>query len=83
MLKCAPPEQKLIAHFLGALPALPAVEVDDVENDPPGKHGDSRYDARVQLQVAGKPLVLLVQARRATLPRDILSRPGSHGGSNL
>lgn len=71
MLASTSAEQQLIAHFLDALRALPGVEVDAVQNEPPGKRGDRRYDARVGLRVAGKPLVLLIEARRAAFPRDV------------
>ncbi|WP_230954778.1 hypothetical protein [Burkholderia gladioli] len=39
--------------------------------EPVAKHGDRGYDAQVDLCVAGKSFVLLIEAKKAVFPRDV------------
>lgn len=63
--------EQLIARFVAALRELPEVEADLEPREPPSKHGDFGYDAQVDLHVAGKPFILLIQAKKAVFPRDV------------
>lgn len=63
-------ERQLIARFVDALRALPEVEADLGQLEPAGKHAGRRYDAQVELHVAGKSFVLLLEAKKAVFPRD-------------
>ena len=71
MLESEPAERRLIAHFVDALRALPELEVDALAKEWPSKHGSRRYDVRIELRVAGKPLVLLIEAMKTAFPRDV------------
>ncbi|EJH4826727.1 TPA: hypothetical protein NHR53_002736 [Pseudomonas aeruginosa] len=64
-------EQQLIARFIEALRELPEVQADLDHREPIGKHGDRGYDAQVDLHVAGKSFVLLLEAKKAVFPRDV------------
>ncbi len=64
-------ERQLVGEFLDALRALPEVRAEFEEWAPVGPAGDHRYDARVDLQVAGKSFVLLIEAKKAVYPRDV------------
>lgn len=71
MLEFALTERELIAHFVDALRELPEVEADLAHWEPVGQHSDRRYDALVNLHVAGKSFVLLLEAKKAVFPRDV------------
>lgn len=64
-------EQQLIARFVDALRDLPEVEAELGRWEPDTKHGDHPLDAQVDLHVAGKSFVLLVEAKKAVFPRDV------------
>ncbi|MHB8563828.1 MAG: hypothetical protein ACYDDA_07730 [Acidiferrobacteraceae bacterium] len=72
MLRSPTTEQQLIDQFLDALRALPEVEVERHQREPVGWVGGwGRPDAQIDLQVAGKPLTLLIEAKKAIYPRDV------------
>lgn len=87
-------EQQLISRFLDALRELPEVEADLDHWEPIGTHDDRGYDAQVDLHVAGKSFVLLLEAKKAVFPRDVRQviwqlraasheRPAGHGEKPL
>ncbi|MBZ0143487.1 MAG: hypothetical protein K8F56_07890 [Rhodocyclaceae bacterium] len=63
-------KHRLFARFLEALRELPDVKADLSLQEPLSPRGDWRHDARVELRVAGKTLVLLVDAKKSVFPRD-------------
>lgn len=71
MLESTLTERQLIAHFVDALRALPEVEAELHPREPVGKHDDRGYDAQVDLHVAGKSFILLLEAKKAVFPRDV------------
>ena len=65
------PERQLIEQYLNALRALP-----DVHPEPPHweavlSETDQRYDAQIEMVVAGKPLTLVIEAKKSVYPRDV------------
>lgn len=71
MLESALTERQLIARFVDALRELPEVEADLGHSEPFGQGSDRGYDAQVDLHVAGKSFVLLLEAKKAVFPRDV------------
>ncbi len=76
-------ERELIARLVDALRELPEVEA-DLAQKPAAQHSDRGYDAQVDLHVAGKPFVLLLEAKKVVFPRDVRQviwqlRAASHG----
>ena len=76
-------ERELIARLVDALRELPEVEA-DLAQEPAAQHSDRGYDAQVDLHVAGKPFVLLLEAKKVVFPRDVRQviwqlRAASHG----
>lgn len=70
MIESAVTEQGLIGRFLEALRELPDVHADLVAQEP-ALAAPSRVDAEIHLTVAGKPVVVLVEAKRTAYPRDV------------
>lgn len=70
MSASSPTERALIAHFVDALRELPGIKADLNHRQPVSKHRDRRYDAQVDLHLAGNTFVLLIEARKAVFPRD-------------
>lgn len=64
-------ERQLITNFVDALRELPEVEADLDHWEPASRQGDHGYDAQVDLHVAGKSFVLLIEAKKAVFPRDV------------
>lgn len=64
-------EQQLITRFLDALRELPEVHADVAQWEPVGSTGVRGHDAQIDLHVAGKSFMLLVEAKKAVYPRDI------------
>ena len=66
-------DRQLVEQFLEAIRALPEVraeaELEPVQ--PLGAGPDRRYDAQVDLWVAGKTVTLLIEAKKALYPRDV------------
>jgi hypothetical protein len=82
MLESSLTERQLITQFLDALRELPEVHADLEE--PVGSTGDRGHDAQIDLHVAGKSFILLVEAKKAVYPRDVRQviwqfREASHG----
>lgn len=63
-------ERQLITSFVDALRELPEVEA-DLDHWESTRQGDRGYDAQVDLHVAGKSFVLLIEAKKAVFPRDV------------
>jgi hypothetical protein len=68
MLNAETTERQLIEQFLSALRALPEVHA---ALEPTGTTLDRGYDARVDLNVAGKSVTVLIEAKKALYPRDV------------
>lgn len=64
------PEQPLVERFVAALGTIPAVQAKLVQETARGQLGDKACDARVELSVAGKFFVLLVETKKSVFPRD-------------
>jgi hypothetical protein len=84
MLESPLTERQLITRFVDALRELPEVEADLEHCEPVTTHGNRGYDAQVDLHVAGKSFVLLIEAKKAVFPRDVRQvvwrlREASHG----
>jgi hypothetical protein len=62
-------ERDLVASFIEALRELPEVRADLDHQQPAGR--DDEHDARVDLNVAGKSIVLLIEAKKSVYPRDV------------
>jgi len=71
MLETTLTEQQLIARFVDALRELPEVEADLDHWESVGKHDYSGYDAQVDLHVAGKSFILLLEVKKTVFPRDV------------
>ena len=84
MLASTLTEQQLIARFVDALRELPEVDADLGHWEPGGQRSNRGYDAQVDLHVAGKSFVVLIEARKTVFPRDVHQaiwqlRAASHG----
>ena len=84
MLESSLTERQLLTQFLDALRELPEVHADLDHWEPMGSTGDRGHDAQIDLQVAGKSFILLVEAKKAVYPRDVRQviwqfREASHG----
>ena len=80
MLDSSMTEQQLLEQFLEALRELPEVHA----YLDPGATGNCGHDAQIDLQVAGKSFILLIEAKKAVYPRDVRQvlwqlREASHG----
>ena len=64
-------EQQLIERFLEALRELPEVHADLDHWGPNYTKGDHGQDAQIDLQVAGKSFILLIDSKKAVYPRDV------------
>ena len=71
MLESSPTERQLITQFLDALRDLPEVHAGLEYLESAGSTRNLGYDARIDLQVAGKSFILLVEAKKAVYPRDV------------
>lgn len=69
MLESSVADWQLISQLLEDLRQLPDVHANLHEGEPSGR-GDPGHDAQVDLRVAGKDFVLLIEAKRAVYPRD-------------
>jgi hypothetical protein len=84
MLESTLTERQLIARFVAALRELPEVEADLDQRGSVNKLNDRRHDVQVNLHVAGKSFVLLIEAKKTLFPRDVRQviwqlRAASHG----
>ena len=64
-------ERHLIEQFLDTLRALPEVRAELDQGELGALVGKTRHDAQINLQIAGKSLVLLIEAKKAVYPRDV------------
>ena len=71
MLRGEPAERQLIDQFLETLRALPEVRAEVEPRPPTAPALDKGYAAKVDLQVAGNSVTLLIEARKALYPRDV------------
>lgn len=71
MLESSLNEQQLITYFVDALRELPGVVADLEHQEPLSGHGNRKYDAQINLHVAGKSFVLLIEAKKSVFPRDV------------
>lgn len=94
MLESSLTERQLITQFLDALRELPEVHADLDHLELIGSTVDRAHDAQIDLQVAGKSFILLVEAKKAVYPRDVRqviwqfreashARPRGHGKEPL
>ncbi len=63
-------DHALIAQFLESLRELPDVHAALIQSEPAVQTA-GRIDAKIDLHVAGKSIVLLVEARKSVYPRDV------------
>lgn len=70
-LESSPTDRQLITQFLNALRELPAVHAALDHLEPIGSTVDRGHDAQIDLQVAGKSFMLLVEAKKVVYPRDV------------
>ncbi|WP_237392618.1 type IV toxin-antitoxin system AbiEi family antitoxin [Steroidobacter denitrificans] len=70
MTESAATEQALIDQFLVSVQELPDVHVESNGVEIATAAGD-RLDAKIHLNVAGKSIILLVEAKKAVYPRDV------------
>jgi hypothetical protein len=71
MLEFPITERQLIERFIEALRDLPEVRADLGHGAWTGANGNHGHDAQIDLQVAGKSFVLLIEAKKAVYPRDV------------
>lgn len=71
MLEPSLTERQLIMRFLDALRELPEVHADLNHRDPADSAADRGHDEQIDLQVAGKSFILLVEVKKAVYPRDV------------
>lgn len=64
-------QRQLIEQFLDTLRALPDVHAELDHREPVGLASDSKHDAQIDLRVAGKSFILLIEAKKAVYPRDV------------
>jgi hypothetical protein len=84
MLESSMTERQLIVQFLEALRELPEVHADLDHWEPAGSTADRWHDAQIDLHVAGKSFILLIEVKKAVYPRDVRQvlwqfREASHG----
>lgn len=70
MIDSSVPERALLEQLLDALRALPEVRA-ELNLLQPALQAGGRVDAKVDLQIAGKSMVLWVEARKSVFPRDV------------
>ena len=70
MLASSLTERQSITRLLDALQKLPEVHANLNHREHIGSTGDHGHDAQIDLHVAGKSFVLLVEAKKAVYPRD-------------
>ena len=64
-------ERQMIERLLDSLRALPEVQAELDEELGIRPVPDRGYDARVDLLVGGRPLILLIEAKKSLYPRDV------------
>lgn len=84
MIEPTTTERQMIERFLDALRELPDVRAELDPAKPASLAGRRGYDARIEVLVAGKPVTLLIEAKKTVYPRDVRQalwqfRESSHG----
>ncbi len=64
-------ERQLITRLVDALRELPEVDADLGLWEHVNREGDRGHDTQIDLRVAGKSFVLLIEAKKAVFPRDV------------
>ena len=64
-------ERQLITRFVDALRELPGVDADLGLWEHANREGNRGHDTQIDLRVAGKSFVLLIEAKKAVFPRDV------------
>jgi hypothetical protein len=64
-------DRQLVARFVDALRELPEVGAVLEHWAPARQYGGRGHDAQVDLHVAGKTFILLIEAKKAVFPRDV------------
>ena len=64
-------ERRLVEQFLEVLRALPRVSAELEPSQRDGGRPERQLDAQVVLTVAGKPVTLLIEVKKALYPRDV------------
>ena len=63
-------EHALIEQLLDSLRELPDVHA-ELDRSEPAVQAAGRIDAKIDLHIAGKSIVLLVEAKKSVFPRDV------------
>ncbi|EQD31508.1 hypothetical protein B1A_19905 [mine drainage metagenome] len=63
-------EHALIEQLLDSLRELPDVHAELTQSEPAAQAA-GRVDAKIDLHVAGRSIVLLVEAKKSVYPRDV------------
>ncbi len=63
-------EHALIEQLMGALRELPDVHVEMARSELPVQ-ATSHADARIDLNIAGRPIILLIEVKKSVYPRDV------------
>lgn len=71
MLESTLTERQLIGRVIDTLRELPEVEAGLDHWESTSKHGDRKTDAQVNLHIAGKSFILLIEAKKSVFPRDV------------
>ena len=71
MIMSPSPEQGLIEQFLDTLRELPDVHIEMDVREPLVLATPCRGDAKIHLIVAGKPIFVIVEAKKTAYPRDV------------
>jgi hypothetical protein len=71
MLDADATERQLVGQFLDVIEGLPEVHADLKLREPRAAGSDRRYDAQVDLHLAGKSVTVLVEAKKTLYPRDV------------
>jgi hypothetical protein len=71
MLNTEGTERQLVGQFLEDIRGLPDVHADLDVREPQTAGSDRRYDAQIDVRVAGKSVTVLVEAKKTLYPRDV------------
>jgi hypothetical protein len=71
MLNTEATGHQLVGEFLEVIRGLPEVHADLELREPQAGGPEGRYDAQVDLHVAGKSVTVLVEAKKTLYPRDV------------
>lgn len=64
-------EAQLVRQLVDTLRTLPEVEVEVPAADAVPASRDAGYDARIDTHIAGRPVTLLIEAKKTVYPRDV------------